>query len=416
MKYKSKRFLHVWEDILQIWFSGYLEIVSRERREQISPISIKDKCIVIFKEFIKEFIKLFIKNRIPKNKIWCFSISSNNYESLKSIKANLDDSIFVHPFSFNDRHQNSYPINFSRKFLYSLWFPFNFLIFYFQSKSGSNGLYDLFFKANGIYSESLRLIKKSKPKAIIFANDHEIIPRGLLLAAKNLNVPIIYIQHASVSNYFPVLDFDYALLEGKDAKDKYLNIGNTSTCIYLVGMPKFDKYLERVNRNTLVKVIGIAYNAMDNLELIKRTVIVLQNYFPDIELIVRAHPSDKRSLNLDSVKKSIPQKESVFDFLSRIDLLIAAESSIHLEAIMLNVYSISYSFSNSKFLDYYGFVKNNLVKHYLNLDDIIEEINSIGNNKPNVQKKAEYYNAALNSDFYGKSSEKIRDIIKSKIL
>lgn len=68
MKYKSNRFVHVWEDILQIWFSGYLEIVSQKRREQISPFSVKDKCLITLKEFLKDFIKLFKKTRYQKIK------------------------------------------------------------------------------------------------------------------------------------------------------------------------------------------------------------------------------------------------------------------------------------------------------------------------------------------------------------
>ncbi len=411
MKYKSNRFVHVWEDILQIWFSGYLEIVSQKRREQISPFSVKDKCLITLKEFLKDFIKLFKKNAIPENKIWCFSISSNNYESLKPIKEASDETIFVGPYSFKGRLKNGFSVNFRRKFFFNLLFPVNLLIYIRLSKSKNIGLYDLLFKTNGVYAESLRIIKKFKPKAIIFANDHEIAPRGMLLAAKKLNVPTFYIQHASVSSYFPVLDFDYALLEGQDAKDKYLSIGLTDTKIYLVGMPKFDKYAECVNRGNEVKTIGVAYNAMDNIELIKRTVASLQSCFPNIKFIVRPHPSDNRELDIANVEKSIPQKEPVFTFLSNIDALIAADSSIHLEAVMLNVYSMSFGFNNSEFLDYYGFVRNGLIKHYCSLNDIIEEIENIRNCKPNVQNKAMYYNASIGQEFYGKSALKCSEII-----
>lgn len=415
MKYGSERFSHIWQDILQIWFSGYLKIVSKERREQISPVLKKHKYKLILKESLKDFIKVFVKNKIPKNKIWCFSISLNNHEVLGLIKNSFVESIFVVPYNFKQKFKGSYTLNYNRKFLYDILFPFNFFQFYFRVKSKEVEFYDLLFKTNGVYSESLRVLRKFKPKAIIFANDHEIIPRGLLLAANKLNIPTIYIQHASVSKYFPALDFKYALLEGQDAKDKYLNKGECYSEIHLVGMPKFDKYLDFVNTSDAVKTIGIAYNAMDDINLVVEIVSQLKKAFPKIQFIVRPHPSDNREINIKGVSTSLPQKEQAFNFLSNIDALIAAESSIHLEAIMLNVYSMSFSFSNSKFLDYYGFVKNNLIKHYYNFEELILEIKRISEHKPKVQERARYYNAALNSDFYGKSVQKIHEIIKNKI-
>ena len=73
---------------------------SSERRNQITPKSHFKKIKIVFKEFFKDFIKVFIKESIPKNKVWFFSISSNNHEALKLVKNNIDDSIFVVPYSF----------------------------------------------------------------------------------------------------------------------------------------------------------------------------------------------------------------------------------------------------------------------------------------------------------------------------
>lgn len=415
MRYKSDRFLHVWEDILQIWFSGYLKIISSERKNQITPESHFQKVKIVVKEFLKDFIKIFVKKDIPKNKVWFFSISSNNHEALRLIKDNIADSIFVVPHSFKFKFKDSFTLTFNLKFFYNLLFPIKLLFFQSKSNIKITEYYDLLFKANGVFSESLRSVRKYKPKAIVFANDHEIIPRGLLLAAKCLKVPTFYIQHASVSKYFPALDFDYALLEGQDSKDKYLAREKTNSEIFLVGMPKFDKYVEFVNTNKVVNKIGIAYNTMDNIEVILALVNNLKNSFPTIDFIVRAHPSDKRILKVSGVKTSIPQKESAFSFLKQIDALIAAESSIHLEAAMLNVYSMCFSFSKANFLDYYGFVKNDLIEHFTAVDDLKKEIENICLNKPNIQQKASYFNASLNSVFYGKSVGRLNEIINSKI-
>ena len=76
MKYKSEKFLHVWEDILQIWFSGYLKIISSERRNQISPQSHYKKILIVCREFVKDMLKIFIKKDIPKNKVKKSDVSS----------------------------------------------------------------------------------------------------------------------------------------------------------------------------------------------------------------------------------------------------------------------------------------------------------------------------------------------------
>jgi len=414
MKYNKSRFQHPWEDILQLWLSDFLKIVSKKRRNQISPFSHTQKVALIAKEFIKDFLKLFIMIRIPKNKIWFFSISSNNYESLKLIQANVNDSIFITPFSFKSREKAGYHLNFNRKFLYDLFFPVS--LFFFKGSQNKVKFYDLFFKTNGLYSEGLRLLKKSRPKAIIFANDHEIIPRAVLKAAKALEVPTFYIQHAAVSQYFPVLDFDYALLEGQDSKDKYLGIGETNSKIHLVGMPKFDEHINHVNQSTTIENIGIAFNTMDELGYVLEIVRKLKDSFPKINFIIRPHPSDERKLNLlDDIEISNAKKETAFNFLKRVDAIIAGESSILLEAAMLNVYPMCFGFSNVKFLDYYGFVKNNLVQYFDKVEDLNLEIKKLFFKKPNIQERAMYFNAAINTEFYGKSSLKCSQIILETI-
>ncbi|WP_146129825.1 hypothetical protein [Flagellimonas meridianipacifica] len=245
----------------------------------------------------------------------------------------------------------------------------------------------------------------------MFTNDHEIAPRALLLAAKKLNITSYYVQHASVSKYFPPLKFDYALLEGQDAKNKYLAIGKTNTKISLIGMPKLDKYVQWMNTKSKIESIGIAYNAMDNINLVKELINQLTGTFPDLKFVIRPHPSDKRTLKIQKVHLSNSRVENSFEFLNRIDALIASDSSIHLEAVLLNVFSMSYNFNDNRFLDYYGFVQNNLINHYSGKTNLIKKINSLRSNKPHVQNKAKYYNAAIESDFYGSSSSKAADII-----
>lgn len=413
MDENENRIGSIWNNILQLWFGDYLSIVSEERRNQISPKKHSRKIKRILIDFTGSFIRLFVMKKIPKNKIWFLSISPNNYNALKSIQENVENSIFVSKHAFKETPKyETYYFNYRLRFLYTLLFPFNLMMYSKNNSTKVAAFYDLLFKANGCYSESLRILRKYHPKAIVFTNDHEIMPRALLLAAKKMNIKTYYVQHASVSQYFPPLDFDFALLEGEDSKNKYLAIQETDTRIYLIGMPKLDDYVALTNQKDKVNSIGIAYNAMDNITLLKKTVVHLTKSFPDLHFIIRPHPSDKREVQGLNVSISNSQKENSFEFLSRIDALIASDSSIHLEAVLFNVFSMSFNFNESNsFIDYYGFVRNGLIDHFESMDDLRAQILSLTYNKLNIQNKASYYNAAVKSNFYGKSAEKAARII-----
>ena len=407
----------IWNNILQFWYGGYLDISSEKRRNQVSPRKHLHKIRAILKESFGLFIRLFIPLSLPTNKIWFFSISYNNFAALKGIQEKIPDSIIVSNHSFSNKQQRGdYRLILRYRFFHTILFPLRILSPLLIDYKRTTKFYDLMFKTNGVFSECRRVLKNKKPKAIIFGNDHEILPRGLLLAANSLKIPTYYVQHAAVSKYFPPLLFKYALLEGEDSKLKYEEIGVTGTRIFKIGIPRFDKYCNFVNKKKEVKSVGIAYNAMDNLSEVNGLLETLTQEFPALNFIVRPHPSDKRVFDNPKTQYSNSLKEGAFEFLSKIDVLIAADSTIHLEAVMLNVYSIGFGFGNLGYLDYYGFGKNGLLPYCETMKGVIDEIFSILMNKPNIQYKAAFYNAAIGSNFYGKSSEKASRIIMETIL
>src|SRR5690606_38363130 len=138
------------------------------------------------------------------------------------------------------------------------------------------------------------------------------------------------------------------------SKKKYLEIGETNCKIELIGMPKFDEYVRYVNTSSKVRTIGIAYNILDDLEIINDLIDKLDINFPHIKIILRSHPSDKRILSNSKIIISDSRLENSFEFLKQVDLLIASNSSIHLEAVLMNVFSISFSLGCTEMGDYYG--------------------------------------------------------------
>jgi hypothetical protein len=269
--------------------------------------------------------------------------------------------------------------------------------------------FDLIYAATGYYELSCRYLDTYKPRAIIFANDHNTDPRALLLAARIKNIPTIYIQHASVSTSFPPLQFNLSLLEGQDAWDKYRQCGPIEGDVKLIGMPKADRYLAAKNWQTTIRTVGICANIIDDQESIQETVQTLSRRFPDLEFTFRPHPGDQRVFNFDlapeaNVEFSEARTEPAFEFLQKQDAIIAADSSIHLEATMLNILSLYYPFRPGTFIDdYYGYVQQGLIERAQSLPVLEQLLEKYKHNRPEVYQRARYYNAVLGTVHEGKS-------------
>jgi hypothetical protein len=261
--------------------------------------------------------------------------------------------------------------------------------------------FDLIFAAIGYYEVYVRALRYYRPRAIIFANDHNDDARALLLAARACGVPTAYVQHASVSTYFPPLSFDLSLLEGQDALDKYQQCGPIRGRVELVGMPKADAFLSQRNTEPQVRRVGIATNLLDNSEAINTTVVYLLQEFPTLVFTFRAHPSDTRDFGFLrqhlQLQFSDARQENVFEFLQKQDALIAADTSTHLEATLLNLASIYYRFgTNTITNDYYGYVAHGLIERADTLPELALLLHRYELHKsPTLYQRATYYNSTI---------------------
>lgn len=399
---------------MHIWRDNPSELFAVSIINKFSPESIPRKIKLVIKDLVADFLRVFKRHKIPVKKIWFFVLTQNNLDAVKEIKESIPGSIYTSFFRFKSTiNENStyyfyLPFRFFRDFSY----PIYWLIYYFNNKKKAARYFDLLITVNGSYEESLRLLKKNKPKAIVFANDHLIIARSMLLAANHLGIKTYYVQHASVSEYFPPLEFSHALLEGMDSQLKYEKCGEVKSKIHLCGMPKFDQFSKQLNVKEKVEVVGLAFNLSVEIEDIFKFVSKLIETNSNLKILLRAHPGDDRNMDLlRNFTFSNSRREPVFSFLSRIDCLISGESSIHLEAVLLDVYPLHFCFDKTIQFDYYGYVKNNLVEHFVNMNDLNKKLKDLQVLKPKVQQRAIPYNAAIGSEFYGSSSKKITDII-----
>ena len=279
----------------------------------------------------------------------------------------------------------------------------------------------LIFKTYNNFLGAVDLFKLSKIKSIILFNDHVAWYRAFIFAAKRTSVKSIYIPHASVSDRFPKLEFDYAFMEGDDMRKKYLEIGPTNTKMLMVGNCKFDKYRKEESPNQIrakdetITRIGIAFNLMQEaLEVQKLQMYLSSKLSVKIEFIIRPHPAivDKTAHYYSTL--SDPRKEDSLSYIKNLDVLLATNSNIILESLLMNCPVIHIDVTGNTDADNYGFVSKGIVNPAIsNSEDIYRAILSFIVQEKGIstlqKEKLKTYDYSLGTEFEGKVGQVIAE-------
>lgn len=280
---------------------------------------------------------------------------------------------------------------------------------------------DEYWLSYGLYFLLRKWFQQAKPSALVISNDHMLLPVTLERAARDEGVPTFYIQHACVTDKFPPLRFSYALLDGRDARDKYAAAGKSDTEVSLIGIPKFDAFVERINCSTQLNRLGICISKADDLDAAERLLRELVAADLGIEITVRPHPGAlvemKRHLEGLATELNLEissADESSFDFLVRHEAILAGVSAIMLEAALLNVTPIHYGLSNSV-NDWYGFLSHGLCKSCSSTEELVSYLEAIRNERPATSEVVSYYCESVGKDWHGQSAARAAGIITSKV-
>ncbi|GHA61436.1 glycosyltransferase family protein [Pontibacter akesuensis] len=411
-----KKWFALYSDILYLHFSEHFLQLPESAKNAYSP---KNPLLRLLRMAGYTFLRLlgnvFKGVEHPtrlKGKVWLYVVSQNNYDSLHFLQQALPDAVAVAGQSKQIGKYNAVVerISLRRKLLYYYRFLPLFYHFLKSRKQATLRFYDVLYDAVGFYEIYHRKLQQYKPLAVVFANDHNADARAMLLAAKGLGIKTIYLQHASVSTLFPPLSFDLNLLEGQDSLNKYRQCGPIWGKVELVGMPKADKYIPFRNNSRHIRTIGIGCNIIDELSEIEILLRLLDLELPEVSILLRPHPREKRRFNSlknisDRISLSDSRNVSAFEYLQQIDVQISATSGIHLEAVLLNVWSIYYDFSPTQNVDdYYGFIQNGLVDEVHTSEQLIKLIRTHLRAKPDVVERAQYYSATVATANDGRSS------------
>jgi hypothetical protein len=409
--------------ILYLHFSEGFYQLPESAKNAASPQSLLKRLLrMAGYTFLRLFGNLFRSVEQPEKlqgKVWLYVVSQNNYDSLHFLQEGIPGAVMV---AGQSKHIGSYNkvvnrISLRKKLLYYYKFLPLFLEFLSQNKNSTLRFVDLLYDAIGFYEVYLEKLRKYRPACVVFANDHNADARAMLLAAKKLGIKTAYVQHSSVSNLFPPLLYDLSLLEGQDSLDKYRQCGPVEGQVELVGMPKADKFAALRNQHHSIRTIGIGCNLMDLTEEVKQLLLHISKDFPSLRIILRPHPRDKRDYSFiskisPSISLSDSREQTAFDFLKGLDVLISGNSGIHLEAVLLNVWSIYFNFNpNEKLHDYYGYIAHGLVDEAPSYRELKPLLRQGMSQKPDVYPRAKYYNATVGTVYDGRSSERALGVI-----
>ena len=279
---------------------------------------------------------------------------------------------------------------------------------------------DALFLSSGFTYCARKVLENSSPECIVFANDHSYDRRALIYACEEKKIKTVYVQHASVSYAFPELHTTYNFLDGIDALEKYTE-GNKETHgkVILLGAIRYDGLQKYKMRRKSYKrnCIGLAINSMDDLCVVNDFVSKLLIRFSGMKIKIRCHPAMKKRLHKQRQRTHIiytyASDENIIDYLDSIDLQIAGDSGVHLDAILGGVPSLAYNFSSKSksFGDNYNYVSCGMIPYAESFDQVE---NFIVNKIKSVDKKlVKFYDEAFGKSYAGACSEIVAEFIMS---
>ena len=423
-----------------------------EKRKKPRFTGLLFQSLIFFYKIIKN-VKLSDQN-ISTKEIYIFSSSINQLNSIKStiegLKINGNEfylSVFKNLLDQNNRIDHMISVKFKFKVIMvsmSLFFLKALPLYLNLKKKGKKKEISWYFHK---FCESyiyipffLEELEKIRPKLVVVSNDHTVQTRSLRLSAEMLGIKTLYMQHASVSEIFPPLEFNYALLDGNVAFQIYKNCykinkknykifeQNVANCQILLTGQKKSVYIDTLQKKHTVLQIGVATTKQDNFSYVKNLLKILLSM--KFKCIIRTHPSQSLSFikqlkdfikDNEMLSWSDSHEQSLVEYFLNLNALIASNTGIHLEGALAGLPTFYYEMSDKVYKsDYYSFVKNDISENLENnfsFESLIFSIKRLENSKRR-QTAIKNYSETFGSFWQNREGELsaliINNILKNK--
>lgn len=191
----------------------------------------------------------------------------------------------------------------------------------------------------------------------VVANDHTDFPVAASMIMQYFEVPVVYVQHAEISESFPPLDFDVAILRNKQSLMKYRKIGEVKGEVFIVPRREKHNRFERIfEAGKQIKTSAVIYlSSVYNLDALSESIALLKAN-PSVEMVaIKPHPradfDTLRAIPGINIADSIPSFQHV---------AIVPNSSVAIELLEQGVPVFQNFELDDVGRDYYGFVADGI--------------------------------------------------------
>jgi len=418
-------------DIIKIFKKPLSNINTHYYNNKLNTIITKFLNEMLFIRFnlmriIIGYLNKYKKLNFPLNKTNVIFIVNtiNHFKSIKPIYQGLKGIKDINPIFYVQK--NHLPINNLSKY-------YNFLRGYLSNwKRNQNKIYqemgvfhnllryfydiELRYLLSQIFNEYSQLSKvfhKEDISVVTISNQNVVKSKVAAIFFKLINIPTIYIPHASVPIDEQIMfkkHLSYLALWGEKDIEFYKNqLGMVSEKLIITGNPAFESFytktLKEINEvndmfsNRIYKFnidefnILLATNTYDlasNKELLTTTVNSLKKLNLIENLIVKLHPSET-GLNYKPIFKSLKvnpimvRDYNILELIKSSDLLISCISSITLETMIIGTPVIQADFVNLDFMfiQPYAFTNDRFIRVANTSKSLTEHIKELSQSKEN---------------------------------
>lgn len=282
-------------------------------------------------------------------------------------------------------------------------------------RTGYQYYLDRYLLTYGYYRTAIKALEELEPELLLLSNDHNMEPRALQQAAAKLGIPTAYVQHASVTHGFPALSFDVAFLDGEDAARKYDLPSPHRAKVFLTGIPKADGARQQHRQRTQLARLGVCVNELDPMDEVLSFMADLRRLRPDLEMVLRPHPRDARTWEVERLGATLSnaRSENSFNFLNRVDGIVTGPSNIALEAALVGVRPVFKDFG-ALGRDHYGFVASGLCQQATTAEEALNLLDPERNPAP-LEGPLKQYCATVGTPFDGRSAELVRQLLTEQV-
>lgn len=202
------------------------------------------------------------------------------------------------------------------------------------------------------------------------ASDHAPVCQSLLFLASRSGRKTCYIQHAPVTDHFPPLAYDLAILYDKASARAYERAAvrnGTTVSSQIVFLPPFLREFEPPHLGEPPYTVGICLSFLPDIPRLAELVDQLAAH-PSVKgIILRKHPRctlDLAQLTQHEIASLQPRNETADAFFDQVDVVLVPNSGVTIEALHRGRPTFFTPGADDLPNDYYSFVARGILPEF----------------------------------------------------